>query len=134
MDTTEIGPILTSLKRHKLTLTSAFYACICSAIAQAHATGHEEGAHLLFSAHARRWVPTDGEGGTPPVTMAIVPGGAWISADKEELCAKDQAGLISLAHKIAAAQDVDLASPHVLGIMDGLADAALAAPPQPSGP
>jgi len=126
----EIKKVLGSLKVHGLTITSALFACICSAITQLYHDGNAvEGAHLLFSAHAKRWFPTDGEDGKPPVTMAIVPGGAWISATEQQLKAKDQISLIELAKKIAEAQEADIASPHILGTFDKLAVDAINAPP-----
>lgn len=122
LDAQETKAITQTLKRLQLTLTSAFYACICAAIAQLRSPGGEEGAHLLFSASVKRWLPTEGENGSAPIPMGIVPGGAWIDANEQEFRAKDLDGLIILARKITNAQEEDITSPHILNFYDEMAE------------
>ena len=117
----ETRAALKCFKRLGITLTTAFFACMTSAMAQKFGTGDEEGAHLLFSGNARRWVDLNGRDGRGPITMAIIPGGMWIDADTVDIRAKDKAGLIRLAKAIQKAQNEDLVSPHVIAVWDQLA-------------
>lgn len=122
------------LKQMRLTLTTAFFACITSAIANTFPTGEEEGAHLLFSGNARRWLDFDGDG-QGPVTMGIIPGGMWIDGREANVRATDKQGLIRLAKAIERAQDRDFASPHIIALWDQMAPAlaqAMGAPQVPA--
>ncbi|UZJ55944.1 hypothetical protein CBS101457_005264 [Exobasidium rhododendri] len=130
IDEEDFRNIMRTLKSNRLTITSAFFACICSSMAHMYYNEKVDGAHLLFSAHAKRWLSTEGEKGTAPVTMAIVPGGAWIDATEDELKANTAESLMKLARKIAKAQEVDLVSPHIMATFDKIAINATQAPPQ----
>lgn len=109
------------LKQLGITLTTAFFACITSGIAQTFGTGDEEGAHLVFSGNARRWLDTDGRDGRGPVTMGIIPAGMWIDASRVDIRAKNKQGLKRLAKAIEQAQEQDLASPHIIAVYDQVA-------------
>jgi hypothetical protein len=116
---------LTTIRSRGLTLTSAFFACICSAITQVYyhenRNGEADGAHLLFSANARRWLPSEGANDTAPITMAGFPGGAWVDATIQEMKATSLETMSELARKIRQAQKVDLGSPHILALLDDVA-------------
>ncbi|KAH8690245.1 hypothetical protein BGW36DRAFT_433197 [Talaromyces proteolyticus] len=117
----EASAALKCLKKWGITLTTAFFACITSAIANTYDAGNEDGAHLLYSANARRWLPTNGHGVL--VTMGILPAGMWIDASKVDIRAKDQPGLMRLARAIEQAQQEDLVSPHIIAVYDQIAPA-----------
>lgn len=105
-------------------MTSAFYACICAAIAQLSCPNGEEeegGAQLLFSTHAKRWLPTAGEDGGAVISMGIIPGNSWVPASYKELKANNLEELIHLAKKIAKSTSEGLNSPHFISAMDALA-------------
>ncbi|KAL4738511.1 hypothetical protein BDV11DRAFT_170933 [Aspergillus similis] len=126
------------LKQAGVSLTAAFFASMTAAIAQRypyHAPGsasasasrteelelEPEGAHLLFSAHGRRWLDTSAANGRGPVTMPIIPSSAWVSAKEVNLRPRSQRGLLKLAAAIDAAQNEDIASPHIIPVFDQLA-------------
>ncbi|KAL4887698.1 hypothetical protein BJY04DRAFT_212726 [Aspergillus karnatakaensis] len=116
----ETATAFKALKRLKLTLTTAFFACMISATTQSYATGAEEGAHLCFSGNGRRWIPTNPStnNGFGPVTMPIVPAGMWVKSSGVNLHTKTKSELVQLAKAIAAAQEEDLVSPHILALFD----------------
>jgi hypothetical protein len=107
-----------AMKELDINMTTAFFACITSAMAQLYGTGEEEGAHLLFSAHAQRFFDCVGSDGKPPITMAIVPGGAFVDASSVNLKANDKDSLAELAKAIAWEMMQDLDCPHVIGAID----------------
>ncbi|KAL4995388.1 hypothetical protein BDV10DRAFT_203100 [Aspergillus recurvatus] len=128
------------LKQAGVSLTAAFFASMTAAIAQryhyhapapagsvASAPRNEElelepeGAHLLFSAHGRRWLDTSAANGHGPVTMPIIPSSAWVSAKDVNLRPRSQRGLLKLAAAIEEAQREDLVSPHIIPVFDQLA-------------
>ncbi|KAL4987892.1 hypothetical protein BDW68DRAFT_177371 [Aspergillus falconensis] len=140
------------LKRAGVSLTAAFFASMTAAIAQryhAPASRDEklglepEGAHLLFSAHGRRWVDTSAASGHGPVTMPIIPSSTWVSARDVNLRPRSQRGLLRLAAAIEEAQNEDLVSPHIIPVFDQLAPEIITAladahtlpnsPPPPPG-
>ncbi|KAL4746983.1 hypothetical protein BDW72DRAFT_197194 [Aspergillus terricola var. indicus] len=150
------------LKQAGVSLTAAFFASMTAAIAQryhaptstsasASASGSQdedfelepEGAHLLFSAHGRRWLDTSAANGRGPVTMPIIPSSAWVSAKDVNLRPRSQRGLLKLAAAIDVAQNEDIASPDIIPVFDQLAPELVAAlanahnppssPPPPPG-
>lgn len=108
-------------KREKVTLTALFFAAIAAAIYQRYSTGAEEGAHLLFSGNARRWIDIEGQ---PPVALSIVPGAMWLDKAYFAPDTDDRERLLRLARGVRAAQDLDLASEHIIGFYDQLAPSA----------
>ncbi|KAJ5138366.1 uncharacterized protein N7515_003214 [Penicillium bovifimosum] len=125
---------LKSMKKLGVTLTAAFFACITSAIAQRYGSGDEEGAHLLFSGNARRWLDIEDGYGRGPITMGIIPGGMWIDSSEVDIRAKDKHGLTQLAKAIERRQGDDLASPHVMGLYDQMAPILAQGLAQPQDP
>lgn len=111
-----------AMKALDLNMTTAFFACITSAIAQLYSKGDEDGAHCLFSAHGQRWFECFGRDGKAPVTMAIVPGGAWLDAKEVNLKANDKESLSILGKAIAWEMIQDVDCPHVLGAIDRMTD------------
>ncbi|KAL3431936.1 hypothetical protein BDV09DRAFT_198208 [Aspergillus tetrazonus] len=130
------------LKQAGVSLTAAFFASMTAAIAQRYpyrapslaadsvpTSGPQnvepelepEGAHLLFSAHGRRWLDTSAANGRGPVTMPIIPSSAWVSAKEVDLCPRTQQGLLKLAAAIDVAQNEDITSPHIIPVFDQLA-------------
>ena len=130
LDWNESRRALATLKPLGITLTTAFYACLVSAITQKFGKESNLGAHLMFSAHGKRWFKTDGEDGDPPIGMAIVPSGAWVDKKEIDLAPTELDGLVRLAKKIAKEQEHDLRSPHVIGTYDLLAQGFAAAVPE----
>ncbi|CAG8359511.1 unnamed protein product [Penicillium salamii] len=123
-------------KQLGISLTTAFFACMTSAIAQKYSQGNEEGAHLLFSSNGRRWIDLAGDG-HGPINMSIVPAGLWINADEADLRAKDKHSLAKLAKAIGHAQEQDLVSPHLISLYDQMAPElvkGMANPNQPDPP
>ncbi|KAJ3495839.1 hypothetical protein NLG97_g3101 [Lecanicillium saksenae] len=110
-------------KKEGVSLTSLFFAAMTAGIHQRYSNGGEDGAHLVFSGNARRWVKTQGETGEPPVALSIIPGAMWLDRACLDSELDSQAGLLALAKKIDAAQRVDLASAHIIGVYDELAPA-----------
>jgi hypothetical protein len=119
----EFREALQLAKREKLTLTALFFAAITAGIHQRYSNGTEDGAHLLFSGNARRWMDVDGRDGQQPVALSILPGALWL--DKASLApdADDKVHLLRLARDIYAVQDIDLTSEHVIGFYDQSAPA-----------
>lgn len=120
-------------KQLGISLTTAFLACMTSAITQAYSQGDEEGAHILFSGNGRRWLDLAGDG-HGPITMSILPGGLWVDAGGVDLRAKDKVGLAKLAKAIGKAQEEDLVSPHIIALYDQMAPALVKAMENPGDP
>ncbi|KHN93739.1 uncharacterized protein MAM_08410 [Metarhizium album ARSEF 1941] len=117
---------LQASRRMGVSITAAFFACITLAMARRYGTGREQGAHLLFSANAERWLDARRRSGLQPVTMTIVPGGLWLDATALRVgpAADEPAGALArLASAIDSAQREDLASPHIIAVYDQLAPA-----------
>lgn len=126
----ESSAIVQTLARNNVTLTSAFYACLCAAIAQLSSLHdkvnkeeeeEKEGVHLIFSAHAKRWLSTAGEEGGPTIPMGVIPGNTWLQASSKELRANNVEQLIHLARKISKSTTECLSNPHVLSAIDEFA-------------
>jgi hypothetical protein len=128
-DTTAIKK---ALKENKVSSASAFYSCLCSSIHEMYSNGKEEGVHLTYSAHAARWLDTEGQNGSPPISMAVIPANSWVDATEEEFKKNDALGLLDLAGKIHVAQRNDLMSPHVIVDQEDKAKAFLAGLADPS--
>lgn len=115
------------LKKMRVSITAAFFACITAGMAQTFGNGDEDGAHLLYSGNARRWIDPKARDGHGPITMGIIPGSMWIDAKEANVHAKDQEGLLKLARAIERAQSEDLLSPHIIGVLDQSAPALVKA-------
>lgn len=132
MSEEETTQIKAALKQNKVSSASAFYACLCSAIHEMYSTGQEEGAHLTYSAHAARWLDTEGQNGLPPISMAIVPANSWVDATTDDFKKNEPLGLLELARKIHVAQRNDLMSPHIIADQEDKAKAFIADLANPS--
>lgn len=109
--------IITTLRQAGVTPTAAFFACIVTAMGRYHKAIEQErpGCMLNFSTHASRWLPCHGQNGAPLISMAIVPGAAWIQPDAKLLAGNGaKETLISLAKVIGTAQNAFLSSPHTI--------------------
>lgn len=111
-------------KTEGITITSLFFACITAGIHRRYSNGSEDGAHLVFSGNARRWIKTDGEAGEPPVALSIVPGAMWLDKTCLQSDLNDKASLLRLAKDIHAVQEDDMASEHIIGVYNELAPVA----------
>lgn len=120
----EFQAVLAIAKRENVTITAIFFACIVAGIHHRYGTGNEDGAHLIFSGNARRWLDTEGQNGQPPVALSIVPGAMWLDKACLTFGLNESSSLLSLAKSIQAAQDEDFASEHIIGVYDELAPLA----------
>lgn len=115
------------LKQSGVSLTAAFFACMTSGIAHAfpetNSSAELDGAHLVFSANGRRFLPLAASNGQGPVTMPIIPGSMWIDAKDVNLRPTSPQGLLRLARVVEQAQNQDLTSPHLIGVLDQAAPA-----------
>lgn len=110
----------TAPKALGITLNTAFFACMTAAIAQRYGSKNVDGAHLLFSFNAMRMIAkAENKGG--PVTMTILPAGAYLDANKANLAASTQKELVALAKCIGKTQMRDISTPHMIGIYDMIA-------------
>ncbi|KAL4903337.1 hypothetical protein BDW74DRAFT_186028 [Aspergillus multicolor] len=140
------------LRKSRISLTAAFFACMVSTIATRYPPTPAEraegaGAHLCFPVHGRRWLDTNAnaETGTGPVRMPIIPCSAWLDASEVDLAPSTQKGLTTLAAAISKAMNNEVSSPHIIAVFEQLAPqmaAAMAAahtspddppPPPPRG-
>ncbi|CAO1637607.1 unnamed protein product [Parajaminaea phylloscopi] len=122
LDSAILANIKAGLKRQKLTLTTALFACITAASAQ---VSHDQdmrsdGAHLLFSLHTKRWFPPDDALGHT-VSMGVVPASLWLdssNASRGSLRSRSRTELATLAHEIQDLQSREVDSPHVINHLD----------------
>ncbi|OAA73989.1 hypothetical protein ISF_00890 [Cordyceps fumosorosea ARSEF 2679] len=118
----EAAASLAAARARGVSLTALFFACIAVGVAKRHARGGEDGAHLVFSGNARRWL---GAEAGPPVGMSVLPGALWLG--KASLLADDAgspANVFAVARAIQERQGRDLASEHIVGVYDELAPTA----------
>ena len=134
----EARTAMEELKAAKISITTAFFACMTSAFAQlfslpSASDAAPEGAHLLFSAHASRWMQTrPSSKRSNPISMAIVPGGMWIDAKRVRLDPADREGLVKLAREIAKQQTADISDPHIIPLLDQMAHDVVESAAQPA--
>ncbi|KAJ1026684.1 hypothetical protein NDA13_004057 [Ustilago tritici] len=118
-------------KKRGSTLPSFVYACIVNSIdrrfkANTAEEGEIPGAHLVYSAHANRWLPQETFMNRSPVNMGVVMASGYIVP--EELRSKqrgrklNEEEIFQLAKAIRAKQEAYLNTPHIISAMAQVGD------------
>lgn len=120
-----------ALKAKRLTLTTALFACIVAASAEASSPQVQkeaDGVECLFSTHTGRWLHPDGVQGGGPITMGVIPASIWIdgqvatngqlASSLPNLAASTPSSLHQLASTLQRNQNDALSSVHMMKRLD----------------
>lgn len=113
-----LPPLKAALRRDRISMTAAYWACIILAsleFSTADQLERANGVECLFSTHTRRWFKSPNQA---PITMGVIPSSFWLDIGHLNGQERDRKVLTRLAKHVMTAQEAAIESVHVLQQID----------------